>query len=58
MSGLIGPKIEHNRVFMPVLVTSKYDNDSIKNQPASIETQFSHYMSMGNFLDAPGQLTS
>ena len=42
---------------MPVLVTSNFDDDSIKNERASIETAFSHYKSMGNFLDAQGQLT-
>ena len=42
---------------MPVLVTSNFDNDSIKNERASMETAFSHYKSMANFLDAQGQLT-
>ena len=42
---------------MPVLVTSNFDDDSIKNERASTETAFSHYKSMGNFLDAQGQLT-
>ena len=41
---------------MPVLVTSNFDDDSIKNEQASMET-FSHYKTMGNFLDAQGQLT-
>ena len=45
------------RAFMPVLVTSNFDDDSIKNEQASMETAFSHYKSMGNFLDAQGQLT-
>ena len=57
MSGLIRPKIELNRAFMPVLVTSNFDDDSIKNERASMETPFSHYKSMGNFLDAQGQLS-
>ena len=39
---------------MPVLVTSNSDDDSIKNEQASIKTPFSHYKSMGNFLDAQG----
>ena len=52
MSGLIRPQSELDRVFIPVLVTSNFDDDSIKN-----ETPFSHYKSMGNFLDAQGQLT-
>ena len=42
---------------MPVLVTSNFDDDSIKNQQASMETPLSYYKSMGNFLDAQGQLT-
>ena len=44
------------RAFMPVLVNSNFD-DLIKNERASIGTAFSHYKSMGNFLDAQGQLT-
>ena len=36
---------------MPVLVTSNFDDDSIKNEQASMETPFSHYKSMGNFLN-------
>ena len=43
---------------MPVLVTSHFDDDSIKNEQASMETAFSHYKSMGNVLDAQVQLTS
>ena len=42
---------------MPVLVTSNFEDDSIKNKQASLETAFSNYKSMGNFLDAQGQLT-
>ena len=57
MTGLIRPKIELDRAFMPVLVTSKFDDDSIKNECASMETAFSHYKSMGNVLDTQGQLT-
>ena len=57
MSGLIWPKIELKQAFMPVLLTSNFDDDSIKNERASMETAFSHYKSMGNFLDAQGQLT-
>ena len=57
MSGLIPPKIELNQAFMPVLVTGNFDDDSIKNECASMETAFSHYKSMGIFLDAQGQLT-
>ena len=57
MSGLIRPKIELDRAFMPVLVTSNFDDNSIKNEQASMETPFSHYTSIGNFLDTQGQLT-
>ena len=42
---------------MPALVTSNYDDDSIKNEQASMATAFSHFKSLGNFLDAQGQLT-
>ena len=38
---------------MPVLVTCNFDDDSIKNERASMET-FSHYKSMGNVLDPQG----
>ena len=33
--GLIRPKIELDRAFMPVLVTSNFDDDSIKNERAA-----------------------
>ena len=42
---------------MPVLVTNNFDDDLIKNERASMEKAFSHYKSMGNILDAQGQLT-
>ena len=48
MSGLIRPKFQLDQAFMPVLVTSNFDDDSIKNERASIETAFSHYRSTGN----------
>ena len=57
MSGLIRPKIELDQAFMPVLVTSNFDDDLIKNEQASMETPFSHYKSIGNVLDAQGHLT-
>ena len=41
---------------MPVLVTSNFDDDSIKNEWTSMKTPFSHYKSMGNFLDLKGSL--
>ena len=57
VSGLIWPEIQLIRALMFVLVTSNFDDDSIKNERASMETRFSHYKSMGDFLDAQGQLT-
>ena len=57
MNGLIQPKIELDQAFMPVLITSNFDDDSIKNEQASMETPFFHYKSIGNILDAQGQLT-
>ena len=42
---------------MPLLVTSNFDDDSIKNEQASMETPFFHYKSMGKFLDSQGKLT-
>ena len=39
---------------MPVLVISNFDDDTIKNEWASMEKPFSHYKSMGNFLDLKG----
>ena len=42
---------------MPVLVISNFDDDSLKNERASMETPFSYYKTMGIFLDAKGQLT-
>ena len=57
VSSLIRPKIKLWWAFMPVLVTSNFDDDSIKNERASLETAFSHYKSMGIFLDAQVQLT-
>ena len=42
---------------MPVLITSNFDDDLIKNERASMETAYSRYKSMGNFLDTQWQLT-
>ena len=42
---------------MTLLVTINFDDDSIKNEQASMETAFYHYKSMGDFLDVQGQLT-
>ena len=54
---LIRPKIKLVKDFMPVLVTSNFDDDSIKNKQASMETAFSRCKYMGNFLDVQGKLT-
>ena len=48
------PEIELFPAFMPVLVTSNFHDFSIKNEWASMETPFSHYKSMGNYLDLKG----
>ena len=50
------PEIELVQAFMPVLVTSNFDDfdDLIKNKWASMETPSSHYRSMGNCLDLKG----
>ena len=45
------PEIELVQAFMPVLVTSNFDDDSIKKEWASMERPFYHCKSMGNFLD-------
>ena len=47
-------EIELVQTFMPVLVTSNFDDDLIKNEYASMATPFSHYKSMGNVLDLKG----
>ena len=57
VSSLIRPEIKLVRAFMPVLVTSNFDDGSINNERASMETAFSHYKSMGKFFGAQGQLT-
>ena len=48
------PEMELVRAFMPVLVTSNFHDDSIKNEWASMEKPFSHYKSMGFFLVLKG----
>ena len=57
MRGLIQLKIELGRAFMPVLIISNFDDDSIKKERARMETPFFRYKSVGNVLDAQGQLT-
>ena len=50
VSSLIRPEIKLVRAFMLVLVTSDFDDDSIKNERASMETTFSQYKSMGKYF--------
>ena len=50
----IKPELKLVWDFMAVLVTSKFDEDPIKNEGASLETSFSHYKSMGNFQTLKG----
>ena len=49
MISLIRLEIKLIRAFLPILVTGNFDDDSIKNETASMETAFSHYKSMENF---------
>ena len=56
MSGLIRLKIELAQAFMPVLVTSNFDDDSIKNEGVSMETPFSHYRRL-SLSRSPGDQT-
>ena len=42
---------------MAVLVTSKNEEDLIKNNKVNAWTPFSHYKSMGIFSNAQGQIT-
>ena len=51
------PKIELGRAFMPVLITNIFDDYSIKNERAGMETPFFNYKSMRIFSDGQGQLT-
>ena len=46
---LIQPEFELVWDFMAVLVTSKPDEDPIKNEWACLETPFFHYRAMENF---------
>ena len=35
---------------MPIVVINNFDDDSMKNERASMEKAFSHYKSMGNYF--------
>ena len=43
MSRLILPKIKLHHAFMPVLVNSNFDDDSIKKEQTNIETVWQHF---------------
>ena len=47
--GLIWPKSEYVRDFMPVLITCKFEKDLIKHSRENMETRFPHYKSMDAF---------
>ena len=49
MTDAIWSEFEIIRDFMPVLVISKFDEDPLKNESASLETPFSHYKSREMF---------
>ena len=50
------PEITHPHAFMPVLVPSNFDDDSIETEQAHIGTPFSHYTAMRYCLDTQWQL--
>ena len=54
VTDLIQPEFELVRDFIPVLVTSKFGEDPIKNEHAGLETPFPHCKSMGIFLNTQG----
>ena len=43
VNSLIRPESKRVQAFMSVMVTSNFDDDSIKNERASMETAYSHY---------------
>ena len=49
-----GPKSNSSELLCLSWFTSNFNDDSIKNEWASMETPFSHCKSMGNFLDLKG----
>ena len=49
-----GPKSNSTELLR---LSSNFDDNSINNEQANMETPFSHYKSIGVFLDAQGQLT-
>ena len=57
VSGGILPKLELIQAFIVVLVTSKNEEDPIKNEGARVLTRFPHDKSMGIFSDSQEQLT-
>ena len=51
MNGLIRPKIKLDRAFMPVLITSNFTDDSIKNEQASMEQGYRNFVIQIGSLD-------
>ena len=49
-----GPKSNSSELLCLSWLPAISDDDSIKNEWASMETPFSHYKTMGNFLDLKG----
>ena len=56
-SGCIWKNFELIQALMHVLITCKYEKNSIKNCGDNVMTSFTHYKSMGFFSYAQGQLT-
>ena len=50
VSDPIQHEFELVRDFMPILTTSKFDEDPIKNERAGLETPFTHYKYMTPFI--------
>ena len=57
MTDPIWSEFELVQDLMPVLINNEFDKDLIKSELASLETPFSHYKPMGNFLGSQGHLT-
>ena len=49
-----GPKSKSSELLCLSYVTSDFDDESIKNEWASMEAPFSHYKSMGNVFHLKG----
>ena len=51
------PKFKPIQAFMAYLVTCKNEENPLENKGTRVVTHFSHYKSMGIFLNDQGQLT-